>query len=79
MEIRQKCYHFAGNTIEKHIGLLKLPFQLNFAVFGHGTAYKFGTYDNFRCKQDFGVQNDQKISSSSPSSGNEYSIILASE
>ena len=55
MEIRQKCNHFAGNTIEENIGLLKSPFQLNFAIFGHGTANKFGTYDNFRCKQDLGV------------------------
>ena len=55
MEIRQKCHHFAGNTIKKHIGLLKGPFQLNFAIFGYGTANEFGTYDNFRCKQDFGV------------------------
>ena len=55
MEIRQKCYHFAGNTIKKHNGLQKRPFQLNFAVLGHNTANKFGTYNNFKCKQDFGV------------------------
>ena len=55
MEIRQKCHHFAGNATEKHIGLLKHPFQLNFAIFGHGTANKFGAYDDFRCKQDLGV------------------------
>ena len=55
MEIRQKCNHFAGNTIEKNIGLLKRPFQLNCTIFGHGAANEFGTYGNFRCKQDLGV------------------------
>ena len=54
MEHWQNCYHFTGNMIEKHIGLLDHPFQLNFAIFGHDTTNEFDTYDNFRCKQDLG-------------------------
>ena len=54
MDHWQNCYHFTGNMIEKHIGLLDHPFQLNFAIFGHDTTNKFDTYDNFGCKQDLG-------------------------
>ena len=55
MDQWQNCYYFTGNTIAKDISLLRHPFQLNFASFGHGTTNKFGTYDNFRCKTDLGV------------------------